>query len=150
MATDTHTHDHDHDHAHGGPAEGGAHATVGFYTFIAVVLCIVTAVEVAILYPPLDHMPDFLKIGILVILSLAKFAAVVAFFMHLYFDHPLTTALFLIGMVLATGTVISLIHVMPGPRGEPLKPLPPEKPHQQQTERHSQVPPEPWRHLQRG
>lgn len=148
MATDTHAHDHDHDHAHGGPAEGGAHASVGFYSFIAIVLCIVTAVEVAILYPPLDHMPDFLKIIILVGLSIAKFVTVVAFFMHLYFDHPLTTALFLIGMVLATGTVVSLIHVMPGPRGEPLQPETHPEKQQQQTEHHSYVPPEPW--LQKG
>jgi cytochrome c oxidase subunit IV len=94
---------------HHEPGDGG----VMFYTIIAVILCCITAVEVACLYEPLMSLPDFVKIGILLGLSVIKFAMVCAFFMHLYFDHILTTILFLIGLVLAGGTMVALYHVIP-------------------------------------
>ena len=117
--------DFEHDeHAEGHAADDGSHATVGFYSFIAIVLCLVTGVEVLLLYPPLNAMPDFVRIILLVGLSIAKFATVVAFFMHLYFDHPLTTGLFLMGLILAAGTMVGLIHVVPGPHEPHLLPTP--------------------------
>lgn len=104
---------------------GHAHPSVMFYNGIAVSLFVVTALEVAILFPPLDDMGTYFKVILLILLSLGKFAIVVAFFMHLFFDAPLCTFLFTIGMVIAIGTVVVLINVMPQAE-HPLTPL--EKP----------------------
>lgn len=87
-----------------------------FYTVVAVILFLVTVLEVALLYPPLNLLNGYLKVGMLVVLSVGKFIAVVAFFMHLYFDSPLCTFLFTMGMVMATGTVVALIHLFPPPK----------------------------------
>lgn len=91
------------------------HPTTMFYNVIALALFVITALEVAVLYPPLSLFGDYFKVILLVVLSVGKFIAVVAFFMHLYFDSLLLTFLFMTGMVIATGTVVALIHVMPEP-----------------------------------
>ena len=117
--------------------EGGAHGSVVFYTIVAVILCLITGVEVAVLYPPLMYMPDPIKVFVLIGLSVVKFAAVVAFFMHLYFDHPLTTFLFITGLVLAAGTMVGLLHVMPAAE-HPLQPL--KKQVKPETEHHAMAP----------
>lgn len=101
--------------------KGGGHPSVLFYNIIAISLFVVTALEVAVLYPPLLYAGTYFRVILLVVLSVAKFAIVVAFFMHLFFDAPLLTFLFAIGMVIATGTVVALIHVMPAPE-HPLTP----------------------------
>lgn len=95
----------------------GSHGPT-FYTVIATILCIITAIEVACLYEPLLSLPEGIRVVILVGLSIVKFVMVVAFFMHLYFDHFMTTVLFLIGLVLATGTVAGLVHLIPKPEHE--------------------------------
>ncbi len=100
---------------------GDGHPTVMFYNLIALALFVITALEVAVLYPPLSHAGQYFKVILLVILSVGKFIAVVAFFMHLYFESLILTFLFMIGMVIATGTVVALIHVMPEPPN-PLQP----------------------------
>lgn len=105
-----------HDHGHFGLSVNM------FYTVVAVILFIVTIGEVALLYEPLNLLNGYLKVGILVLLSVGKFIAVVAFFMHLYFDSPLCTFLFTLGMVMATGTIVALIHLFPPAKYE-LKPL---------------------------
>ena len=114
--------DFEHDGHH---PKGGGHPSVLFYNVIAISLFVVTALEVAVLYPPLNEMSTQLKILILLVLSIGKFSIVVAFFMHLFFDAPLLTFLFGMGMVIGTGTVAALINVMPAaehplqPRGKP-------------------------------
>ncbi len=113
--------DFEHDDHH----KGGGHPSVLFYNIIAISLFVVTALEVGVLYPPLNEISTQIKVLILLVLSVGKFAIVVAFFMHLFFDAPLLTFLFAIGMVIATGTVTVLINVMPAaehplqPRGKP-------------------------------
>ena len=99
----------------------GSHASVLFYNIIAAILFIVTFIEVAVLYPPLSGMGDYFKVIVLVVLSVAKFIAVVAFFMHLFFDSSLLTFLFLTGLFVGGGTVVGLIHVMPAAEN-PLQP----------------------------
>lgn len=103
-----------------GHGESG-HPSVLFYNIVALALFIITFVEVAILYPPLIHFGDYFKVVVLVVLSLIKFAVVVAFFMHLFFDASLLTFLFGMGLVIGAGTVVALIHVMP----EAVNPLQP-------------------------
>lgn len=97
----------------GAHARDDSHATVGFYSLVAVILCVITGFEVGILYPPLSYMFDPIRVALLIFLSVVKFATVVAFFMHLYFDHPLCAALFIGALILAAGTMVGLIHVLP-------------------------------------
>jgi cytochrome c oxidase subunit 4 len=98
--------------AHGGHGQGG-HASVGFYWMIGVVLAIITAVEVAVFYIP--ALAPVL-VPVLLVLSAAKFALVVMFFMHLRFDSAVLTGLFMAGLVLATFMVTGLVvlyHFLP-------------------------------------
>ena len=83
-----------------------AHPTPFKYVAIALILSVITAVEVAIVYQ------DFLKdvfIPILIILSVAKFAMVVMFYMHLRFDSRLFSVMFVTGLLLAIGVSITLL-----------------------------------------
>jgi hypothetical protein len=80
---------------------------------VGIVLAIVTAVEVAVFYIPTL---GGVLVPILLVLSAAKFALVVMFFMQLKFDSRLFSAVFLAGFVLATFMVTALIvlyHVLP-------------------------------------
>lgn len=84
--------------AHGHRPEERAHPGPKQYVIVAVVLAIVTAIEVVLFY--LD-MPDGLLIAGLLVLSLVKFWMVVLWFMHLRFDSVLFRRLFITGMILA-------------------------------------------------
>lgn len=66
------------------------------YWFIAALLAVVTAIEVAI---PSLGAPSAVSIPSLLILGAVKFGIVVAFFMHLKFDRPLFRSLFLVGVI---------------------------------------------------
>ena len=68
------------------------------YVGVAVVLAIITAVEVAIYYVP--ALEDLL-VPFLIAFSLVKFLLVAMFFMHLRFDSPIFRRLFVTGIVLA-------------------------------------------------
>lgn len=74
------------------------HPGVGEYVKVAVVLALVTLLEVALFYLSI---PDGVLIASLLLLSTIKFALVVLWFMHLRFDSPLFGRLFLTGIVLA-------------------------------------------------
>jgi cytochrome c oxidase subunit IV len=105
-----------HAHVHGGitmktpPAheevEHKHHPTWKFYFLIGIVLTIITAVEVAIFYIP---QLAAVLIPVLIVLSVAKFAIVVMFYMHLRFDSPVFGRVFLAPLVLAVLIVVSLI-----------------------------------------
>jgi len=89
-------------HAH----EEHAHPGAKQYVAIAVVLLVLTVIEVAIFYIPA------LK-GILVPtllgLSALKFALVAAFYMHLKFDHRLFSWLFVVPMFFAVAVILALM-----------------------------------------
>ena len=72
-------------------SETAAHPTPKLYWIIALILAVVTAIEVAIPSIPI-------KVPALLILGAVKFAIVVAFFMHLKYDTALFRSLFLIGV----------------------------------------------------
>src|SRR5581483_10868062 len=63
------------------------------YVGIAVLLAIITSLEVAIYY---INMPD-----VLMVLAILKFSLVAAFFMHLKFDSPMLRRVFIAGIILA-------------------------------------------------
>lgn len=71
------------------------------YVMVAVILAIVTAVEVAIYYIDSIASRHSLLITSLLIFSLIKFLMVGAYFMHLKFDSPIFRRFFLTGLVLA-------------------------------------------------
>ena len=108
MSTDT-LNGHDQGHGHG----SGGHASTGFYWAIGAILTVITAVEVAIFY--IDAMAPVL-VPVLLVLSAAKFAIVVMFFMHLKFDSKIFSGVFLAGLFLAafmTTALIILFKVLP-------------------------------------
>lgn len=86
----------------------GAHAHPGpkTYVMVALVLSIITALEVAVFYiPALSPV----LVPILLLLSAGKFILVVAFYMHLKFDSRLFSGVFVAPLVLAMLVVIALV-----------------------------------------
>ena len=76
------------------------------YFTIAMVLAAITAIEVAVFYANwLGHG----IIPVLVILSGAKFALVVMFYMHLRYDSRLFSGLFVGGLALAGIVIFALL-----------------------------------------
>ena len=98
----------DHDVAaattHGG---GGGHTTVRTYVHVAIVLAIITALEVATLYVP--GIPNPLLVGSLLLMSAVKFFLVVGFFMHLRYDHPIMRALFVGPLIIAIAIIVAVM-----------------------------------------
>ncbi len=68
------------------------------YVWVAVILAIVTAFEVAIYYIP--SIEDFL-VPLLLFFAVIKFIMVALYFMHLKFDSPIFKRFFVTGLVLA-------------------------------------------------
>ena len=97
-----------------GPHEGGtAHAHPGErqYVTIALILAVITGIEVAFSY--WSAIKDILA-PTLILLSIVKFSMVVAFFMHLRFDSRLFRRLFIAGIGLALfcyTIVLTTFHV---------------------------------------
>jgi cytochrome c oxidase subunit 4 len=87
-------------------AHAGAHASKSTYWLIALVLGILTLLEVAVFYVPLLHS---VIVPMLLVLSSAKFALVAMFFMHLKFDKPILTTLFAGGLVVATAIILAMM-----------------------------------------
>ena len=88
-----------HDHPHPGAKE---------YLAIAVVLTVITAIEVAVFYVP-QMKP--VMVPTLLTLSALKFALVAMFYMHLKFDHRLFSWLFVVPMVLAAAVILALMKL---------------------------------------
>ena len=82
------------------------HPTAAQYFKVAMILTVITAIEVGIFY--LEFLGIWI-IPILFILSTAKFALVAMYYMHLKFDHNLFTGLFVAGFILASVVVIALM-----------------------------------------
>ncbi len=88
MATDSH---------HGADE---VHPDARAYVKVAIVLAIVTALEVAIYYiGPLRS----LLVPLLLVFAVLKFVLVALWFMHLRFDSKIFTRLFLMGIMLTLG-----------------------------------------------
>lgn len=83
---------------HGPAHTDQSHPGPWVYIRIAVILAVVTAIEVALFYLKL---PDAALTSSLFFLSIIKFALVVLYFMHLKFDARIFRRLFLVGLILA-------------------------------------------------
>lgn len=104
--------------AHHAPAHGDAHAHPGpgTYITIALILTVITAVEVAVYYIP-ALLPYIFPI--LIVLSTVKFVLVVGWFMHLKFDHVSYTWYFGGGLALALSIFGGLILLQIATHGLP-------------------------------
>src|SRR5689334_124469 len=95
------------DHSAAGHDTGAHHGpSTSTYLIVAGVLVAITAFEVWIYYSPIAKMPIF--VPMLLVLSALKFFTVVAFYMHLKYDHKLFRTLFGGPFVIAMGTIIAL------------------------------------------
>ncbi len=94
-------------HGHEDHEEHKHHSWV-FYTIIAVILGVITFIELGPLFEWFD-----LPAAALIALSVLKFFAVVAFFMHLWDDPPVFTQMFvapLVGGLLMVTVLMVLFH----------------------------------------
>jgi cytochrome c oxidase subunit 4 len=96
--------------SHTAPSAGAAHqehASVQTYLRVAVVLAILTAIEIGALYVP--GLPPHILVTLILIFGTMKFALVVAFFMHLRYDNKLLTVLFVGPLLIATGIILAIM-----------------------------------------
>ncbi len=95
---------------HGHAPERGApapeHATVATYVKIAIVLAVVTALEVGVIYV---RALSPIIVPLLLGMSAAKFALVALFFMHLRYDSRALATVFFGPLVLAVGFGVALM-----------------------------------------
>jgi len=89
------------------PDDLHAHHSVGEYVMIALILGVLTALEIWLSYTDISHTA---QTTLLVCLMAVKFVLVVGFFMHLRFDKAVFRRLFATGLILAVGvfTVVLL------------------------------------------
>lgn len=85
------------------------------YVNIAIILAIVTAIEVAIYYVT---MPDAVLVTVLMVLAVIKFVMVGLYFMHLKLDSLTFRRFFVTGIVLAL-IIFGIVMVMFFTRGGP-------------------------------
>ena len=85
------------------------HPTWKQYKWVALILTLITVVEVWIYYTPFTKSPLF--VPTLLIMSAVKFAIVVMFYMHLKYDHRLFRALFTGPLIVAVVTIIALLFL---------------------------------------
>ena len=107
----------DHEFTHTNPeidihamGEMHEHPTWKQYKWVALILTLITVLEVWAYYlPSFVASPAF--VPTLLIMSAAKFAIVVAFYMHLKYDHRLFRGLFTGPLIIAMATIISLLFL---------------------------------------
>jgi cytochrome c oxidase subunit 4 len=82
------------------------HASVRTYVRVALILTLVTALEVGVIY---IRLLTPIVVPLLLAMSAAKFALVVMFFMHLRYDPRPLAAAFVGPLLLATGLAVALM-----------------------------------------
>ena len=96
-------------HGHEGAVDHAEHPTWKQYKWVALWLTLITVVEVWVYYTPFRESPAFAPT--LLVMSAVKFTIVVAYYMHLKYDHWIFTRLFLIGLVIAMCTLSALLFL---------------------------------------
>lgn len=92
---------------HAGTNEAG-HPTARRYVEIAIILAVLTGIEVGVYY--LSAVSRFL-IPILLTLSAIKFVLVVLWYMHLKFDNRIFSVLFTLGLIIGGSILIAMIFL---------------------------------------
>ena len=91
-------------------AEEHAHPDWDTYKWVALLLTVITVLEVWVYYIP-AFVASRLFVPSLLVLSAVKFATVVMFYMHLKYDAKLFRALFVGPLVVAIIALISLLFL---------------------------------------
>jgi cytochrome c oxidase subunit 4 len=95
---------------HGAPHDGGviaaAHAPVSTYVYVALVLTVITALEVGVIY---IRLLTPIVVPLLLAMSAAKFALVAMYFMHLRYDSRPLASLFVGPLLVAVGLAVALM-----------------------------------------
>ncbi len=86
------------------------HPTWAIYWKVAVILTLITVVEVWIYYIP-AIVQSHAFVPLLLSMSALKFAIVVLFYMHLKYDHRLFRALFTGPLIVAMTTIVALMFL---------------------------------------
>ena len=98
-----------HAEAHEGAHDHVHHPGWSTYWKVALILTIITIVEVWVYYTPfVEHR---LFVPSLLAMSAGKFIIVVMFYMHLKFDPRLFSALFVMPLIIAAGVIIALLFL---------------------------------------
>jgi cytochrome c oxidase subunit IV len=92
---------------HHGSEDEHDHPSDRTYVGIALILAAITAAEVVTFY--VEEQLGSLLAPILIVMMIAKFAIVAAWFMHLKFDSNLFTRVFVAGIVLAVGVYMAAL-----------------------------------------
>lgn len=92
------------DNSPAAPSHG--HPGAATYVRLAVILAIITMAEVATYY--VDALESVL-IPILIVLSIAKFALVAMYYMHLKFDARLLSGIFLWGLFVGLSITLAMM-----------------------------------------
>lgn len=97
-------------HPEGG--EHGDHPSDAVYIRIAIILAVVTAVEVALYYIKPKGKGVDVSNGVLLVLAALKFGIVALYFMHLRFDNRLLRRLFITGLITAIAVYIAYLQTL--------------------------------------
>jgi len=107
----------DHEFTHTNPeidvhamGEMHEHPTWKQYKWVAIILTLITVFEVWAYYVP-SFVASPVFVPTLLIMSAAKFAIVVLFYMHLKYDHRLFRGLFTGPLIIAMATIVSLLFL---------------------------------------
>jgi cytochrome c oxidase subunit 4 len=95
------------------PGELRAHPDPYQYVIVAVVLAVITAVEIAVSYSEGD-IPDGLIVVLLLAMMVVKFFLVASWFMHLRTDRPVFRRLFILGAVAAPMLYLVVLATLHG------------------------------------
>ncbi len=87
-----------------------AHPTWKQYKWVALILTVITIIEVWVYYIP-SFVATKMFVPSLLIMSAVKFAIVVMYYMHLKYDARLFRALFTGPLIIAILTIISLMFL---------------------------------------
>jgi cytochrome c oxidase subunit 4 len=91
---------------HGSADAVHEHASVGTYVRVAIVLTLVTALEVGVVY--IRQLTPII-VPLLLAMAAAKFALVALYFMHLRYDPRAVSWVFLGPLLIATGLAVALM-----------------------------------------
>jgi cytochrome c oxidase subunit IV len=95
------------------PGELRAHPDPYQYVVVAVVLAVITAVEIAVSYMEGD-IPDALIVVLLLSMMVVKFFLVASWFMHLRTDRPVFRRLFILGAIAAPALYLVVLATLHG------------------------------------
>ena len=99
------------------PAHGAEQSKFWIFVQIAMLLAVITGLELVTVYLPWVR---WFLFTVLVVLSTVKFMFVIFYFMHLRWDRAFCTILFFIGLVLAAGTMWALLKLFGADASKPL------------------------------